>query len=131
MGASGITRPMLIELNSEPDLIFVFDLRPWARKAAVFSILQTLFVCVILLIGALAFSHDANVLVLQPIERMINKVERIRDNPLFAMRLGDETYREAQAQEEEIASAPGENGRWKRCMDSCGACRRRQRSATK
>merc|ERR1719262_44091 len=62
---------------------------------------------------------------------MINKVERIRDNPLVAMRLGDELYWETQAQEEEMASAPPAGGGWRRCGDSCGACCRRQRMATK
>merc|ERR1719254_459784 len=76
-------------------------------RSAVFNIMQTIFVCFILAIGAMVFSHDANVLVLQPIERMISKVERIRDNPLYAMKLGDETYREKQEQEKEPAdSAP-------------------------
>ena len=32
-----------------------------------------------LAVGAMVFSHDANVLVLRPIERMINKVEKIRE----------------------------------------------------
>jgi len=54
-----------------------------------------------LAVGAMTFSHDANVLVLRPIERMISKVEKIRDNPLYAMKLGDETYREQQEQERE------------------------------
>merc|ERR1719487_2616408 len=69
-------------------------------KSAIFNILQTVFICIVLAVGAMVFSHDANVLVLQPIESMISKVQKIRDNPLYAMKLGDETYREKHEQEE-------------------------------
>mmetsp|Transcript_52431 Transcript_52431/g.118056 ORF Transcript_52431/g.118056 Transcript_52431/m.118056 type:complete len:535 (+) Transcript_52431:185-1789(+) len=96
-----IVAPRLIGITDIPKIIFVFDLRPWMLRSAVYNILQTVFICVILAVGAMVFSHDANVLVLQPIERMISKVEKIRDNPLYAMKLGDETYREKQEQEKE------------------------------
>jgi len=35
---------------------------------------RTLFVCLVLTLGALMFSKDANDLALRPIERMIDKV---------------------------------------------------------
>merc|ERR1719188_2438926 len=109
-------------MEHEPKLVFIFDLRPWMLRFAVYNILQTLFICVILLIGAMVFSHDANVLVLQPIERMIAKVAKIRQNPLYAMKLGDETYREKQEQEREpgLEATQAQRGRF------CHRCRHRR-----
>ena len=43
--------------------------------------------------AAYFFNRDSNELVLQPIERMIAKMERIRENPLETIKLGDEEYR--------------------------------------
>jgi len=45
---------------------------------AFYSILQTIFVCVVLGAGAMAFSRDANKLVLAPVERMVEKMDIIR-----------------------------------------------------
>jgi len=111
-----LVTPRLVGLREIPMILFVFDLRPWMLRSAVFNILQTVFICAILAVGAMVFSHDANVLVLQPIERMISKVQKIRDNPLYAMKLGDETYREKQEQEKEPNSP--HRSRSKRCK-SC------------
>merc|ERR1719310_996832 len=43
--------------------------------------------------GALFFAKDANALLMNPIERMISKMQRIRDDPLQAIKLGDEEYK--------------------------------------
>lgn len=43
-----------------------------------------MFVCVILGIGSIYFTSDANKLVLNPIERMLEKVRFIAANPLAA-----------------------------------------------
>lgn len=96
MEETNVVEPRLVGLDDDARLVFVFDLRPWTLRSAIYNILQTVFICVMLSVGAMTFSHDANVLVLRPIERMISKVEKIRDNPLYAMKLGDETYREQQ-----------------------------------
>ena len=40
--------------------------------------------CVVLTVGALLFSKDANDLALRPIERMIEKVKKIAKNPILA-----------------------------------------------
>jgi len=49
-----------------------------------------LFICALLGVGAMTFSNDANKYVLTPIERMIANVEKIRNNPLAAMSIGDQ-----------------------------------------
>jgi hypothetical protein len=51
---------------------------------AILSIFRTLFVCVVLSIASIMFTNDANKLVLNPIERMLEKVKLIAKNPLAA-----------------------------------------------
>jgi len=46
------------------------------------SIVKTLLVMVILVVGSLQFARDAKGLVLDPIERMVNVVNRLSENPL-------------------------------------------------
>jgi len=53
-------------------------------KKGIISIFKTVFVCIVLTFGAMMFSKDANDLVLQPIERMIDKVNKIAKNPINA-----------------------------------------------
>lgn len=60
---------------------------------AALSMLQTIFICFAVGLGAALFYSDANKLLLNPIERMIHKMETIKDNPLEAMKLGDLEYR--------------------------------------
>eukprot|EP00428_Durinskia_dybowskii_P028233 CAMPEP_0170250202 /NCGR_PEP_ID=MMETSP0116_2-20130129/24914_1 /TAXON_ID=400756 /ORGANISM="Durinskia baltica, Strain CSIRO CS-38" /LENGTH=502 /DNA_ID=CAMNT_0010501131 /DNA_START=205 /DNA_END=1710 /DNA_ORIENTATION=- len=59
------------------------------------------FCILVLLIGAsLMFSSDANKLIVHPVERMIKRVESIRDNPLMAMKMADDEFKN-----EEVAKA--------------------------
>ena len=51
---------------------------------AYISVCRTIFICILLSVGALFFSRDAEKLVLNPIERMIEKVKVIAENPLAA-----------------------------------------------
>jgi len=74
-------------------LLFTFDIRATKQLESGLSMLQTIFICFTVGLGALSFSKDANELLLNPIERMIAKMETIKDNPLEAMRLGDMEYR--------------------------------------
>merc|ERR1719456_287743 len=59
-----------------------------------FGLIMTLVVCVVLLGASMMFSADAEGLVLHPVEQMIAKVEKIRDNPLMAMKMSDEEFRQ-------------------------------------
>jgi hypothetical protein len=54
----------------------------FSRIEAGISIGRTIFVCLVLGVGALTFAKDANDLVLTPIERMIDRVNRIARNPI-------------------------------------------------
>eukprot|EP00927_Polykrikos_kofoidii_P071073 TRINITY_DN67406_c0_g1_i1.p1 TRINITY_DN67406_c0_g1~~TRINITY_DN67406_c0_g1_i1.p1 ORF type:complete len:1008 (+),score=163.09 TRINITY_DN67406_c0_g1_i1:421-3024(+) len=69
--------------------LFVFDRRDGAKKEAMLNLFQTLFICCLLGFGAMTFSNDANTLVLRPIERMICKLEKIRQKPFEAMTIGN------------------------------------------
>lgn len=76
--------------------MFVFDRRSGSRMEAALNTAQTFFICLLLGVGAMTFSNDANKLVLIPIERMISKLEKIRNNPLEAMTIGDEEHHREQ-----------------------------------
>eukprot|EP00746_Dinoflagellata_sp_MGD_P079291 gnl/MRDRNA2_/MRDRNA2_31686_c0_seq1.p1 gnl/MRDRNA2_/MRDRNA2_31686_c0~~gnl/MRDRNA2_/MRDRNA2_31686_c0_seq1.p1 ORF type:complete len:702 (+),score=116.22 gnl/MRDRNA2_/MRDRNA2_31686_c0_seq1:145-2250(+) len=73
--------------------MFAFDKRRAVRLEAILNMMQTIFICIVLGFGALFFAKDSNALLLTPIERMIAKMEKIRDDPLQAVRLGDEEYK--------------------------------------
>jgi len=49
---------------------------------ALLNIMRTVFVCVILLVGAVFFSKDTNALVLRPLDRMVSKIQAMSENPL-------------------------------------------------
>ena len=59
-----------------------FDVRYSSQLQAVLNLLRTVFVCIVLGMGAMMFSKDANNLVLKPIERMVKKVREVSENPL-------------------------------------------------
>ena len=60
--------------------------RRWAATfQAVLNLCRTAFLCSLLALSIYFFSHDAERLVLQPIQRMVSKVEAIAANPLAAM----------------------------------------------
>eukprot|EP00439_Symbiodinium_sp_Y106_P005596 s3618_g1.t1 len=73
---------------------FYFDLRPFVKQESVFNLLTVVFVCIMLLLASIGFTNDANRLVLYPVENMIAKVETIRANPLVAMKVADEEFKE-------------------------------------
>eukprot|EP00442_Polarella_glacialis_P058741 CAMPEP_0115062304 /NCGR_PEP_ID=MMETSP0227-20121206/8469_1 /TAXON_ID=89957 /ORGANISM="Polarella glacialis, Strain CCMP 1383" /LENGTH=807 /DNA_ID=CAMNT_0002447663 /DNA_START=134 /DNA_END=2554 /DNA_ORIENTATION=+ len=76
---------------------FYFDVRPYTRAEAVFNLLITLFVCLSLCTASVMFTNDANTLVLYPVENMIAKVTIIRSNPLMAMKVADEEFKQEEA----------------------------------
>eukprot|EP00070_Physeter_catodon_P026351 XP_028333245.1 uncharacterized protein LOC112062785 [Physeter catodon] len=83
-------------------IMAVFDRRPGARMEASFNICRTLFVCFVLLLGTLLVNRDANNLVVQPIERMMYKMNKIRNKPLAAAGMTEESLRH-EAQREEMS----------------------------
>ena len=55
-----------------------------SRAEGAIGIARTLFVCIVLSVGSIFFTNDANNLVLNPIDRMLEKVKLISRNPLAA-----------------------------------------------
>lgn len=62
----------------------VTNKRSYAIATAGLSFGRTIFVCIVLTMGALMFSKDATDLALRPIEKMIENVNRIARNPILA-----------------------------------------------
>lgn len=63
------------------------------------SLGRTIYVCIALTLGAIMFTQDANHLAIEPIERMIKKVNQIAKNPLSSKEL--EIHKEGKGQEYE------------------------------
>lgn len=89
---------MPIDQLSKSTICFWFDLRPFVRLEAWFSLALTFFICVVLCCAAVLFSMDANQLVLMPVENMIKRVEAIRDNPLRAVKMAEEEFKAEEVQ---------------------------------
>eukprot|EP00913_Durusdinium_trenchii_P022638 g21261.t1 len=100
---------------------------------------QTIFICFLLGFGAMTFSQDANRLVLTPIERMISKLDKIRNNPLEAMTIGDEEHhreqvraiKRGQQREPNDPESAAKRGCCSRCCSATLKCIRRRSSAPK
>ena len=60
------------------------SIKPLTTLEGIIGFCRTIFICFVLAIGSVVFSSDANTLVLNPIERMLEKVKFIAKNPLAA-----------------------------------------------
>ena len=65
----------------------IIDLRKSVKFEAMISLFKTIFVCIVLGLGAMMFSSDANSIALHPIEKMIIKVNQIAANPMISIAL--------------------------------------------
>ena len=70
--------------NNSFNISAVWSTKREVRTTAILSISRTVFVCIVLTIASIYFSEDANKLVLNQIERMLEKVKLIAKNPLAA-----------------------------------------------
>eukprot|EP00440_Ansanella_granifera_P046420 gb/GFBE01050273.1/.p1 GENE.gb/GFBE01050273.1/~~gb/GFBE01050273.1/.p1 ORF type:complete len:1006 (+),score=225.91 gb/GFBE01050273.1/:1-3018(+) len=88
-------RPSLITQDQFDSwhLAFFFDSRPFVKLESQNNMMLTFFICIVLTVASMQFSKDSNVLVLQPVESMIAKVNAIRDNPLAAMKIADDEFK--------------------------------------
>jgi hypothetical protein len=59
----------------------MFDSHAVANQAALFSLLTTFVLLVLLVVFAVSFSHDTTKLVVEPIERLVGEVEALADDP--------------------------------------------------
>ena len=70
--------------DGEVDFITSYSTKSYTQLEAIINISRTTFVCLVLSIASIYFTKDAQELVLDPLERMIEKVRLIAQNPLFA-----------------------------------------------
>lgn len=69
---------------AEGRFVGIFDMRVDIQMAARLSICRTLFVFFVLALSSLAFTKDAQVLVIAPIEKMMRSVATIAKDPIHA-----------------------------------------------
>ena len=62
----------------------VYSLRKETKLSSLLNLLQTIFVCIALTFSSVLFENDANKLVLQPLEIMIEIVEKVSKDPIGA-----------------------------------------------
>lgn len=79
---------------------FYFDIRSFTFEESAVSLQTTVFVLALLLASSLIFTSDANRLIVHPVEKMITRVQAIRDNPLIALKMADDEFKA-----EEVAKA--------------------------
>lgn len=75
----------LIDLNVTCSSTAIFNGKPAVQLEAALNIAKTTFVMLVLAAGAFLFTRDAETLVIGPIERMVNIVKRLADDPLGAL----------------------------------------------
>ena len=68
--------------NVKPYVYAVFDYNPTLRESAMYSIIITIFIGIMLVVGSVTFNEDSQKLVLTPIERMMNMVEAVARDPM-------------------------------------------------
>lgn len=71
--------------GSECLIVSVMSLQSSTKARGVLNLFRTVLVCLILLLSSIYFSKDANEIILQPIEKMIDKVSKIAKNPIKAI----------------------------------------------
>lgn len=60
----------------------VFNYRSSSQADAMFNLVRTVFVIIVLLIAAFVFTRDAQLLLITPIENMVQSVQLLAENPL-------------------------------------------------
>ena len=63
--------------SAATDMLAVFDTRADTQLQAILNMVRTIFICVVLAVASIMFSKDTNIIVLGPIENMIQKVQKI------------------------------------------------------
>lgn len=77
--------PYITLTNETARCYSVFDNRSQNDFSAIINIIKTIFICLVLIVASIFFSKDTTEKVLEPIESMINKIEKISKNPITAM----------------------------------------------
>jgi len=74
-----------------------YDLSDMNELDALFSLIKTIVIVIMLSVNVVVFSRGAETLVIEPIERMIRLVTKLAENPLASL------YKEENANEEQVS----------------------------
>ena len=80
------TRSDDIELIEGNGFTFGYDISWYNKQVSYFNIGRTIFVCILLIVTTIFFSHDLDVIAISPLEEMMNTVRKLAINPLNAVR---------------------------------------------
>lgn len=80
------TEYKVVSATSKDGITFkaVYSVQKQIKLESTINISRTLFICVVLSVASFYFTKDAQELVLDPLERMIEKVKIISQNPMSA-----------------------------------------------
>jgi len=76
--------------DSYDDILSFSDNTKNIKLNAIFGIIRTVFVCIVLSLSSIYFSKDTTDLVVRPIEVMLEKVKKISNNPLEAAQIEEQ-----------------------------------------
>ncbi|KAH7467119.1 hypothetical protein KRP22_012934 [Phytophthora ramorum] len=86
--------------------IAIFDIASTSSSSAAYNILKTCFIIIVLVAASTSFIRTARILVLDPIERMMDVVKKLADNPLASVQTaGDDAQILKNAKEEGFETA--------------------------
>ena len=80
------TRSDDIELSEGAGFTVAYDISWYNKQVSYFNISRTIFVCLLLIITTIFFSHDLDIIAISPLEEMMNTVRKLAVNPLNAVR---------------------------------------------
>lgn len=80
----GNEKEIVLYGDDKANIVAVFDFKYFTKLNCVLSILRTIFVLIVFLVGSIFFTKDAKQLVILPIMSMIQKVNKIAWDPLEA-----------------------------------------------
>lgn len=81
-----------IYFSSAGDITAIFDTRYDSKMSSLLNIMKTIFICIVLTLGALYFSKDAEDLVINPLDKIIEKVKKIAKNPISASEIRSSSH---------------------------------------
>jgi hypothetical protein len=73
-----------LSVKDEVDFLASYTTLSFAKVESTINILRTTFIVIVLGLASVYFTKDAQTLVLDPLERMIEKIKAIAKNPLVA-----------------------------------------------
>jgi hypothetical protein len=71
-------------ISNNSDFAITYSVYIDTSTSGTLSIIKTLYVCMLLTLAAITFENDAKVLILQPLEVMVEIIERVARDPISA-----------------------------------------------